>query len=49
MTDLKNKVARIIGGGRGTGKAVAERYGAFGASVVVNNSSTNEAAMPSMP
>ena len=44
MTDLKNKVALITGGGRGIGKAIAERYGALGASVVVNYSSSAEAA-----
>ncbi len=44
MTDLKNKVALITGGGRGIGKAIAERYGALGASVVVNYSSSVDAA-----
>lgn len=44
MTDLKNKVALITGGGRGIGKGIAERYGALGASVVVNYSSSADAA-----
>lgn len=44
MTNLKNKVALITGGGRGIGKAIAERYGALGASVVVNYSSSVDAA-----
>ena len=44
MTNLKNKVALITGGGRGIGKAIAERYGSLGASVVVNYSSSADAA-----
>ncbi len=44
MTKLKNKVALVTGGGRGIGKAIAERYGALGASVLVNYSSSAEAA-----
>ncbi len=44
MTDLNNKVALITGAGRGIGKAIAERYGALGASVVVNYASSAEAA-----
>ena len=44
MTNLKNKVALITGGGRGIGKAIAERYGALGSSVVVNYSSSPDAA-----
>lgn len=43
MTVLKNKVALITGGGRGIGKAMAERYGTLGASVVVNYSSSADA------
>ena len=45
MTDLNNKVALITGAGRGIGKAIAERYGALGASVVVNYASSAEAAL----
>ena len=44
MTNLKNKVALVTGGGRGIGKAIAERYGSLGASVVVNYSSSADAA-----
>lgn len=44
MTDFKNKVALITGSGRGIGKAIAERYGALGASVIVNYSSSANAA-----
>ena len=44
MTNLSNKVALITGAGRGIGKAIAERYGTLGASVVVNYASSAEAA-----
>ena len=44
MPSFKNKVALVTGGGRGIGKAIAERYGARGASVVVNYSSSADAA-----
>ncbi len=38
MTSLKNKVALITGSARGLGKAIAERYAALGADVVINYS-----------
>lgn len=38
MYDLKNKVALITGSARGLGKAIAERYAALGADIVINYS-----------
>lgn len=38
MNTLDNKVALITGSGRGLGKAIAERYAALGASIVLNYS-----------
>lgn len=38
MNSLKNKVALITGSARGLGKAIAERYAALGADVVLNYS-----------
>ncbi|UTN05875.1 SDR family oxidoreductase [Flavobacterium bizetiae] len=38
MKNLKNKVALITGSARGLGKAIAERYAALGADVVINYS-----------
>ncbi len=35
---LKNKVALITGSARGLGKAIAERYAALGADIVINYS-----------
>jgi 3-oxoacyl-[acyl-carrier protein] reductase len=44
VTDLKGKVALITGSARGIGKAIAERYGSCGASVVVNYARDRERA-----
>lgn len=38
MSMLENKVALITGSGRGLGKAIAERYAALGANIVLNYS-----------
>ncbi|MBL4662612.1 MAG: SDR family oxidoreductase [Flavobacteriaceae bacterium] len=38
MNTLRNKVAIITGSGRGLGKAIAERYAALGADIVLNYS-----------
>lgn len=44
MNSLKNKVALITGSGRGLGKAIAERYAALGANIVLNYSSDKASA-----
>ena len=44
MTDLKGKIALITGSARGIGKAIAERYGSRGASIVVNYARDQERA-----
>jgi len=44
MTNLKNKVALITGSARGIGKAIAERYAALGADIVVNYTKDEAAA-----
>ena len=38
MNSLKNKVALITGSARGLGKAIAERYAALGADIIINYS-----------
>jgi 3-oxoacyl-[acyl-carrier protein] reductase len=44
MNSLSNKVALITGSGRGLGKAIAERFAALGADIVVNYSSDKVSA-----
>jgi 3-oxoacyl-[acyl-carrier protein] reductase len=44
MNMLKNKVALITGSARGLGKAIAERYAALGADIVLNYSRDQAAA-----
>ena len=44
MTNLNGKVALVTGSARGLGRAVAERYGSLGASVVINYSSAGRQA-----
>lgn len=44
MNSLKNKVALITGSVRGLGKAIAERYAALGAAIVLNYSKDAAAA-----
>ncbi len=44
MTDLKNKVALITGSAKGIGRAVAERYAALGADIVLNYAQDQAAA-----
>jgi len=42
MTDLKNKIAWVAGGGRGIGRAICEKLGAQGATVVVGSRTAAE-------
>jgi 3-oxoacyl-[acyl-carrier protein] reductase len=44
MTDLKGKVALETDSARGLGRAIAERFGQLGASVVVNYAGSEAAA-----
>lgn len=44
MTDLTGKVALITGSARGLGRAIAERYAALGAHIVVNYAEREQAA-----
>lgn len=44
MNSLKNKVAIVTGSARGLGKAIAERYAALGADIVVNYSKDKASA-----
>lgn len=44
MNSLKNKVALITGSARGLGKAIAERYAALGADLIINYSRDKSSA-----
>jgi 3-oxoacyl-[acyl-carrier protein] reductase len=44
MTDLRGKVAVVTGSARGLGRAIGERFGLLGASVVVNYAGSQTAA-----
>jgi 3-oxoacyl-[acyl-carrier protein] reductase len=44
MNSLKNKVALVTGSARGLGKAIAERYAALGAGIVINYSKDKASA-----
>jgi 3-oxoacyl-[acyl-carrier protein] reductase len=44
MNSLKNKTALITGSARGLGKAIAERYAALGANIVINYSKDKTSA-----
>lgn len=44
MNSLRNKVALITGSARGLGKAIAERYAAMGADIVINYSRDSASA-----
>ena len=44
MNSLKNKVALVTGSARGLGKAIAERFAALGADIVINYSKDKSSA-----
>jgi 3-oxoacyl-[acyl-carrier protein] reductase len=44
MTTLNGKIALVTGASRGLGRAIAERFGRLGATVVVNYASSAKAA-----
>ena len=44
MTNLEGKVALVTGSARGIGKAIAERFGKLGASVIVNYATSEQPA-----
>ena len=44
MTHLRHKVALVTSAARGIGRAIAERFGRLGASVVVNYSKREQQA-----
>ncbi len=44
MTDLTGKVALVTGSARGLGRAIAQRYAALGAGIVVNYAGSEQAA-----
>jgi 3-oxoacyl-[acyl-carrier protein] reductase len=48
MANLKNKVALVTGSARGIGKAIAERLGALGASVVINYAASEQQAQETL-
>jgi 3-oxoacyl-[acyl-carrier protein] reductase len=44
MNSLNNKVALVTGSARGLGKAIAERYAALGAGIIINYSKDKASA-----
>lgn len=45
MLDIKGKVALVTGGSRGIGKEVAKKLASFGANLIINYTSREEAAL----
>lgn len=45
MLDIKGKVALVTGGSRGIGKEVAKKLASFGANLIINYTSKEEAAL----